>query len=45
MLGFNQTSTNRPQDPLMNLTFDEWWFVSRSSRSFKTNPTIILMHR
>jgi hypothetical protein len=26
MFGFNQSSTNRPQDPLYNLTFDEWWF-------------------
>ena len=28
MWGFNQSSypTNRPQDPLMELPFDKWWF-------------------
>lgn len=26
MWGFNITDTNRPQDPLMNLNFDQWWF-------------------
>jgi hypothetical protein len=26
MWGFNITDTNRPQDPLMNLPFDQWWF-------------------
>ena len=26
MWGFNITDLLRPQDPLMNLTFDEWWF-------------------
>jgi hypothetical protein len=27
MFGFNQTVIpHRPQDPLMNLTFDQWWF-------------------
>jgi hypothetical protein len=26
MWGFNVTDGLRPQDPLMNLTFDEWWF-------------------
>ncbi|KAH9058370.1 hypothetical protein EDB87DRAFT_923260 [Lactarius vividus] len=26
MWGFNITDTNRPQEPLMNLPFDQWWF-------------------
>ncbi|KAF8501716.1 hypothetical protein F5888DRAFT_1941595 [Russula emetica] len=26
MWGFNVTDGLRPQDPLMNLTFDQWWF-------------------
>ena len=28
MFGFNQSTflVNRPQDPLYNLTFEEWWF-------------------
>ena len=35
MWGFNKTDTNRPQDPLIDLPFSEWWFVSRSPRSFQ----------
>ena len=26
MWGFNVTNTTRPQDPLIDLTFDQWWF-------------------
>jgi hypothetical protein len=28
MWGFNKTDVNRPQDPLIDLPFSEWWFVS-----------------
>ena len=34
IFGFNEsTYPNRPQDPLINQTFDKWWFVSARTRA------------
>ena len=40
MWGFNVSTGLRPQDPLMDLTFDEWWF--HGHLKYPPHPTDIM---